>query len=126
MSGTARHLHSTYEQYALEEETSIRHEYLDGEIYALAGGSPDHAALAANIIGLLRRQLSPGYRVFTSDLRIRIQATGLATHPDVAVICGCTLRAPDDALAVVNPVPLVEITSNSSEEYARGEKLRNY
>ncbi len=127
MSSTARHLHYSYEQYlALEEESSIRHEYLDGEIYAMAGGSPDHAALAAIIIRLLGSRLPPGCRVFTSDLRVRIPATGLATYPDVAVVCGRTQRASDDALAVVNPVLLVEITSNSTEEYDRGEKLRHY
>ncbi|MBI4264900.1 MAG: Uma2 family endonuclease [Acidobacteria bacterium] len=126
-STTARRLHYTYEQYvALEEESSIRHEYLDGEIYAMAGGSPDHAALAATIISLLRPQLPRGCRVFTSDLRVRIPATGLATYPDAAVICGRTQRAADDALAVANPVLLVEVTSDSTEEYDRGEKLRHY
>lgn len=104
MSSTARHLHYTYEQYvALEEESPIRHEYLDGEIYAMAGGSPDHAALAAAVIGLLRSQLPPGCRAFTSDLRIRIPSTGLSTYPDVSVVCGRTQRATDDVLAVINP-----------------------
>jgi Uma2 family endonuclease len=127
MSTTARHLHYTYAQYlALEEESSIRHEYLDGEIYAMAGGTPDHAALAATIISLLRPHLPRGGRVFTSDLRVRIVATGLSTYPDGAVICGRTERARDDSLAVVNPVVLVEVTSDSTEEYDRGEKLRHY
>lgn len=127
MSSTARQLHYTYEQYrALEDESSIRHEYLDGEIYAMAGGSPDHAALAAAVIHLLRAQLPPECRVFTSDLRVRIPATGLSTYPDAAVVCGRTQRAPDDALAVINPVLLVEVTSNSTEDYDRGEKLRHY
>jgi Uma2 family endonuclease len=127
MSTTARQLHYTYEQYrALEDESSIRHEYLDGEIYAMAGGSPDHAALAATVIRLLGGQLPPGCRAFTSDLRVRISATGLSTYPDAAVVCGRTLRASDDALAVVNPVLLVEVTSQSTEDYDRGEKLRHY
>ena len=126
MSGWARLVHYTYAQYlALEEESSIRHEYLDGEIYAMAGGSPDHAALAATIIRLLGTQLVPECRAFTSDLRIRIPSTGLSTYPDVAV-CGRTQRASDDVLAVVNPVLLVEITSDSTEHYDRGEKLRHY
>jgi Uma2 family endonuclease len=127
MSGTARHLHYTYEQYlALEEESSVRHEYLAGEIYAMAGGSPDHAALAAAVIRELGARLPPACRVFTSDLRVRIPATGLSTYPDAAVICGRTQRAQDDALAVVNPVLLVEVTSRSTEDYDRGEKLRQY
>ena len=127
MSTTARRLHYSYQEYfALEEESSVRHEYLDGEIYAMAGGSPDHAALAGAIIGALRAQLAPGCRIFTSDLRVRIAATGLSTYPDAAVVRGRTERAPDDALAVTNPVLLVEVTSPSTEEYDRGEKVRHY
>src|SRR5262245_31487708 len=62
----------------------------------------------------------------TSDLRIRIPATGLSTYPDAAVICGRTQRAVDDPLAVTNPVLIIELTSPSTEEYDRGEKLRHY
>jgi Uma2 family endonuclease len=120
-------MHHTYSEYcALEEESSIRHEYLDGEIYAMAGGSPDHAALAAAVIRTLGAILPAGCRAFTSDLRVRIAATGLSTYPDVSVVCGKTERAADDQLAVTNPVLLVEITSPSTEDYDRGEKLRHY
>lgn len=127
MSITARRVHHTYEEYvAVEDGSTVRHEYLEGEIYAMAGGSPDHAALAATLIRLLGSQLPPGCRVFTSDLRIRIQATGLSTYPDAAVVCGPTARAGDDRLAVTNPVLVVEVTSPSTEEYDRGEKLRHY
>ena len=67
VSTTARHLHASDEQYAaLEEESQVRHEYLDGEIYAVAGGSTDHAALAATVIRLLRSRLPLG-RTLTSD-----------------------------------------------------------
>jgi len=127
MSTSARRVHYTNAEYlVLEEESSVRHEFLDGEIYAMAGGSPDHAALAASVIGILRGQLPPGCRVFTSDLRVRIAATGLTTYPDATVICGRTQRSPDDPLAVTNPVLLVEVTSPSTEDYHRGEKLRHY
>jgi Uma2 family endonuclease len=123
----ARRVHYTYAEYlAMEEASSVRHEYLDGEIYAMAGGSPDHAALAAALISVIRSQLPPGCRTFTSDLRVRIPATGLTTYPDAAVVYGPTERAADDALAVVNPVVLIEVTSPSTEEYDRNEKLRNY
>lgn len=120
-------MHYTYPEYlALEEESSIRHEYLDGEIYAMAGGTPDHAALAAAVLSIIRSQLPRGCRAFTSDLRVRILSTGLATYPDGAVVCGGTQRAPEDTIAVTNPIVLLEVTSNSSEEYDRGEKLRQY
>lgn len=127
MPTTIRHLHYTYEEYlALEEESTVRHEFLDGEIYAMAGGSPDHAALAAAVIAALGSRLPAGCRIFTSDLRLRIPATGLSTYPDAAVVCGPTERAPEDRLAVTNPVLLVEVTSPSTEDYDRGEKLRHY
>lgn len=127
MQTSARGLHYSYEEYlALEEESTVRHEYLDGEIYAMAGGSPDHAALAATVIAALGSRLPSSWRIFTSDLRLRIPATGLSTYPDAAVVCGPTERAPDDRLAVTNPVLLVEVTSPSTEDYDRGEKLRHY
>jgi Uma2 family endonuclease len=127
VSSTARHVHYTYAEYlALEQDGSTRHEYLDGEIYAMAGGTPDHAALAGSVIGILRSALPRGCRVFTSDLRVRVAETGLSTYPDGAVVCGQTERALDDPIAVVNPVLLIEVTSPSTEDYDRGEKLRNY
>ena len=64
--------------------------------------------------------------MFTSNLRVRIPSSGLSTYPDVAVVCGRTARAADDGLAVVNPVVLAEATSDSTEEYDRGNKLRHY
>lgn len=120
-------MHYTYAEYlALEEESPIRHEYFDGEIYAMAGGTPDHAALAAVVLRIIGSQLPRGCRAFTSDLRIRVLSTGLTTYPDGAVVCTGTQRAPDDSIAVTNPIVLIEVTSNSSEDYDRGEKLRHY
>ena len=96
MSSPVRRVHHSYAEYlALEEESPIRHEYLDGEIYAMAGGTPDHAALAAAVIQRLGAALPTGCRMFTSDLRIRIAETGLSTYPDATIVCGKTLRAPD-------------------------------
>jgi Uma2 family endonuclease len=127
VSSVARRVHYSYEEYLrLEESSATKHEYLDGEMYAMAGGTPDHAALAAAMIGILRGGLPSNCRVFTSDLRVRMPETGLSTYPDAAVICGTSVRADDDRLAVVNPVLLIEVTSPSTEEYDRGEKLRHY
>jgi Uma2 family endonuclease len=92
----------------------------------MAGGTPDHAALAAAVIALLRGKLPRGCRVFTSDLRVRVPATGLSTYPDAAVVCAKSARADDDPVAVVNLVVLVEVTSRSTEEYDRHEELRHY
>lgn len=127
MYASARRVHHSYAEYlALEDHSPTRHEYSGGEIYGMAGRTPDHAALAAALIGLIRSRLPSGCRVFTSDLRVRVEATDLTTYPDAAVVCGRSVRAPDDPNAVVNPILLVEVTSPSTEEYDRGEKLRNY
>jgi len=120
-------MHYSYAEYlALEEESPTRHEYFDGEIYAMAGGTPDHAALAAAVLGIIGQQLPRGCRAFTSDLRLRIPSTGLSTHPDGTVVWGGSQRAADDPIAVTNPTILIEVTSNSTEDYDRGEKLRHY
>ena len=73
------------------------------------------------------RQLSGGpCTLFTSDLRVRVVATGLATYPDVTVVCGALEYDPEDANAAANPTLLVEVTSTSTETYDRGEKAEHY
>ena len=118
----------TYQDYvSLEQESSTRHEFLAGEIVATAGGTPEHAAMAAEVIGQLREQTRGGScRVFTSDLGVRVKATGLATYPDASVVCGPTERDPDKKTSVTNPRVIVEVTSDSTEDYDRGEKLTHY
>src|SRR5438034_11115754 len=102
MSSHVRHVHYTYAEYlSLEKESSTRHEYLAGEIYAMAGGTPDPAALAAAVIGLLRSSIPPSCRAFTSDLRIRT-SSGLSTYPNAAVGCGWTIPSSNDPIAVRN------------------------
>lgn len=127
MPAGARQLHYSYEEYlALEEKGATRHEYWHGEIYAMAGGTPDHAALAASLLGLLHPQLPATCRAFSSDLRVHVEATDLTTYPDVTVVCGKSERADKDRLAVTNPCLLAEITSPATEDYDRGEKLRHF
>jgi len=128
-SGLARS-RFTFDEYArLEEEGTIKHEFLDGVVYAMAGGSPDHAAIAANIIRLLGNALDGRpCRVFTTDLRVRVVETGLGTYPDASVICGTLELDPHDTKGhtAVNPVLLVEVLSPTTEDYDRGEKLGHY
>lgn len=119
--------YSRAEYVAFEASSNVRHEFLDGQIYGMAGGTPEHAALAAAVIGLLFGQLRGGRcRPDDADLRIRVQETGLTSYPDVAVVCGPLERDPEDENAVTNPTLLVEVTSPSTESYDRGEKFRHY
>jgi Uma2 family endonuclease len=115
------------EYVAFERSSNVKHEFLDGVIYAMAGGSPQHAAVAATVITLLSVGLQgKPCRVHSSDLRIRIADTGLETYPDVSVVCGRAEVDPEDAHAVLNPIVVVEVTSPSTEEYDRGDKAEHY
>lgn len=100
-------------------------EYCDGEIYAMAGGTPAHADLAASITHLLVAAPGGRCRVSSSDLKVRVEATDLSTFPDVTVVCGERLVSPIDKNAVINPTIVVEVTSDSTEDYDRGEKLNH-
>jgi Uma2 family endonuclease len=118
----------TFQEYlALESSSTVRHEFLAGEIYAMAGGTPQHAALAMAVGAALLNQTRGGRcRVHSSDLRVRSLATGLTSYPDVTVVCGPYETDPQDKNTVLNPRVLVEVTSESTEEYDRGEKLESY
>lgn len=113
----------------LEEASTVRHEFHDGVMWAMAGGSPEHARISGNVITLLNMQLA-GKRcsAFSSDLRIRVKATGLATYPDVTVVRGELELDPEDVRkqTVLNPKVIVEVLSPTTERYDRGEKLEQY
>jgi Uma2 family endonuclease len=128
MTAPAHRIHYSWADYlALEASSNVKHEYLDGQIYGMAGGTPEHAALAAAVIGLLFSKLRGGRcRVHDADLRVRVRETGLATYPDVTVVCGPRERDPDDENAVTNPTLIVEVLSRSTEEYDRGDKFEHY
>jgi Uma2 family endonuclease len=125
-----RRLHRyTYSDYvALELVSPTKHEFLDGEIYAMAGGSEEHSALAAEVLRALGNAVGARpCRVHTSDLRIYVEAVGLATFPDGALICGpLEQHGPSPQATALNPTVLLEVTSDSSEEYDTGEKLESY
>lgn len=118
--------HSYREYLQLLELSSVKLEYCDGEIYAMAGGTPTHADLGASATRLLGNALLGRCRVSSSDLKVRIEATDLTTFPDVTVVCGERWTSSIDANAVINPTLLIEVTSSSTESYDRGEKLSHY
>lgn len=123
----ARHRYSYADYLAFEEASNVKHEFFAGEIYALAGGSPEHAALAVRVaVALVAAIGDRPCHVFSSDLRVRVLATGLATYPDVTVVCGPLERDPESRVTVTNPSLVAEVLSNSTEDYDRGEKLEQY
>ena len=118
----------SYEEYlALEAASEIRHEFLNGDVWAMSGGTLEHGALAAAVIRHLGNALDgKPCRVFTADVRVRVLATGLSTYPDVSVVCGTVETAAEDPHAITIPIVLVEVLSDSTEAYDRGAKAAHY
>jgi Uma2 family endonuclease len=120
--------HYTLEDYlSVEEMSAVRHEFFQGEIFAMAGGTPEHAALSAAVVVVLGTRLEGRpCRPYSADLRIRVIATGLATYADATVICGDPIRDPASPTHVTNPSVIVEVLSPGTEAYDRGEKREHY
>lgn len=118
----------TYAEFvAREEKSATKHEWLDGVIYDMAGGTYEHSRLKVAISTALSTHLR-GRRcvVLDSDLAVRVLATGLSTYPDVSIVCGSLERDPDNKNAATNPRVLVEVLSDSTEAYDRGENFAHY
>lgn len=117
----------TPEEYlAFEEEAEERHEYWDGEIVAMAGGSPAHNAICFDLAAALGPQLrASGCRGFTSDQRVRIPLENRYVYPDLAIVCGPPELDEDDR-TILNPTLIVEVLSPSTESKDRGPKLFGY
>ena len=112
---------------ALERETERRYEWLDGRVYAMAGGTLPHSeVMTLATAELVRIARACGCKVFNSDAKVRVLATGLATYPDASVVCGGVEVDPDDENAITNPSVLVEVLSDGTESYDREERFAHY
>lgn len=118
----------TPEEYLwLEERSDMKSELLDGEIFAMTGGSLAHAQIASNLIRELGLALKgTGCRVLGSDMRLSVQRSKLFTYPDVTVVCGPAVLLPGRKDTLCDARVIVEVLSPSTESYDRGEKLRLY
>ncbi len=122
---TAEKLMSEEEYLAFEEKSKIRHEYMDGEIFSMAGGTRKHSLAGTNISTELSLQLrETDCEVHAGELRIRVR-DGHNVYPDVAVACGDILTADDDK-TLLNPTVVFEVLSKSTEKRDRGDKAEDY
>lgn len=115
------------EYLAIERAADHKSEFYAGEMFAMAGASPPHVLITSNVNRELGTQLKGRpCRVYSSDLRVKISATGLHTYPDVVVVCG--EQQFDDARkdTLLNPTLIVEVLSETTEAYDRGEKFDHY
>lgn len=118
----------SYAEYLAREATSeVKHEFLRGDVWAMAGGTPRHARLCAALSGIIRLGLNGKPCVpYSSDLRVRIEVTDRSTYPDLTIVCGADQFAKDDPDAIVNPKVIFEVLSDATERSDRGEKFAHY
>lgn len=117
---------SPAEFLAWEREQTSKHEFFHGEIFAMAGGSPRHAALAARVVRALAGSGAAGCEVFSSDLQIGLADGARYVYADASVVCGPLAIQPGTSDVVQNPNVVVEVLSDSTEQYDRGLKWEGY
>jgi len=115
----------SYQQYlALEKETNIRHEYWNGEVFAMAGGTKNHNKIGLNISTILSNQFGhKGCETFFNDVKLQLQKENYYVYPDVLLTCD---KEDNDAYVVTKPSLIVEVLSASTENYDRSIKLAQY
>ena len=128
MSAVPERQYLSLEEYVeLEESTGIKHEYFQGEAFAMTGASENHNLLVMTVGRHLGNQLAgKSCRPYPSDFRLKIEAMNLYTYPDLSVICGETRKADKPRETFVNPTVLIEVLSESTEAYDRGMKTEFY
>src|SRR5207244_3270905 len=124
MRQAQRH-YSVEEYFGIEEMSEVRHEFFDGEIFAMSGGSTNHNQIAQNLTRTFDALRDRGCRSYLTDIRLRTPA-GLYTYPDVLVICGSPTYTSDRMPTVTNPVVVAEVLSRSTRDYDRGQKFELY
>jgi Uma2 family endonuclease len=118
----------TPEQYLeFERAADFRHEYYEGVVYAMSGGSSSHSILIASVTAALYVALRKRpCTVTTADMRLRVTPNGLYTYPDVMVHCGAPQLADGRKDTLLNPTVIIEVLSPSTEAYDRGFKFHQY
>lgn len=126
MVASAHNSYITTKKYLQLEITSdIKHEYFDGEIYAMAGATDTHVTIAGNIFALLLAHLrGSGCRVYISDMKVRIETKNRFFYPDVMVTCEVKDR--ENSTYKKFPCLIIEVLSDSTEAFDRGDKFADY
>ncbi|MFQ5751737.1 MAG: Uma2 family endonuclease [bacterium] len=116
--------HDAYLDY--EESSENRNEFYKGEIFAMSGGSANHNTITLSVASELSSSLSEQYRVFMSDMKVRIEKHDLDTYPDIMVVCGDLQFYENRDDIILNPIVIFEVLSKSTEAYDRGNTFAFY
>lgn len=122
------HKRWTAEDYlAFERASDERHEFIDGQVYLMAGASENHNLITANVIIALGSQLrGRPCKLYPSDMRVRVSGRDDYHYPDISVVCGEAQIEDDEQDTLLNPTLIVEVLSPSTEQFDRGKKFENY
>ena len=115
------------EYLAFERAAEEKHEYADGEIFAMAGCSREHSLISGNVYGELGLALlDRPCELHTAHMRVKIAATGRYVYPDASVVCDEPIFEDAGVDTLLNPKLIVEVLSDSTEAYDRGDKFEQY
>jgi len=115
------------EYLEFERTSEIKHEFFAGEVLSMTGASEAHNLICVNVIAELRNQLrGRSCKIYPSDMRVKVEATGLYTYPDISVVCGDAQFADTELDTLINPLVIIEVLSPSTERYDRGRKFQQY
>lgn len=121
------HYYTPEEYLAFERAAETKHEYLDGQIYAMAGGSPQHNQICFNLAGEIHPQLKGTSCIgYTSDQKVRTDPMDLFSYPDVTIVCGKPVFHDKHNDVILNPKVIIEVLSPGTEDYDRSQKLTRY
>ncbi len=128
MSAIAKRKYTLEEYLELEKNSEERYEYFDGEVFAMAGGSLNHALLTGNVYSDLKLKLKgEACKVFNSEMRLKVPKALPYRYPDVSVACGPLILDEIDGLVrLVNPILIVEVLSPTTSTYDLKDKFTEY
>jgi Uma2 family endonuclease len=127
MSSQATPTYSPEQYLALERAAQQKHEYFNGEIFALAGASERHNLIVVNLVAAIHAQLKgTACKVYSNDMRLKVSATGLYTYPDIVALCEEARFDDEQRDTLINPSLIIEVLSTPTESYDRGEKFAHY
>ncbi len=127
MSSAAKTKLTVAEYLAFERASESKHEFFDGELFAMTGGTPAHSLIATNFASEARAALKERpCVVFNSDLRVKVNPSGLYTYPDVTIVCGEQKFDDEQRDTLINPTIVVEVLSKSTASYDRGPKSKHF
>lgn len=115
------------EYLAWERQQATRHEFFDGEIFAMTGASREHNLVCGNAFATLHAQLrGKPCELYNNDMRVKVSETGMYTYPDIAAACADPQFEDADVDTLINPALIIEVLSDSTEQYDRGAKFQHY